>query len=56
MPVDLGRGKALVDDEDVAGPEAATVQQGRGDLALAQLGAGQHQATGLPSGVVRTYS
>jgi hypothetical protein len=34
-------GQALVDDEDLTGLEAASVQQRHGDLPLAQLGAGQ---------------
>ena len=56
MPVDLGASKALVDDEDLAGPEAGSVQQGHGDLALAQLGAGQAPGDRAAIRVVRTYS
>src|SRR5919202_677 len=41
MPVHLGAGQSLVHDEDLPGSQAAAVQQGLGDLAFAELGAGQ---------------
>jgi hypothetical protein len=55
VPLDLGAGQALVTDDDLAGLEAASVQQGHGDLALAQLGAGQAPGDRAAVGVVRRY-
>ena len=41
LVLDRGSGQALVDDEDLPRMDAVAVQQRRGDLPLAQLGAGQ---------------
>jgi hypothetical protein len=56
--VELAAGEALIGQDDQARTQssALVVQQGGHDLTLAQLGGGQDQATGSPSGPARTYS
>jgi hypothetical protein len=40
----------MIDNEKLAGLDAASVQQGHGDLTFTRLGLARHQVTGLRSG------